>query len=242
MTVWCKYTNVPPLFLSCFSGMSGLYLSRLPELLHGQRWEKARGLRCARESLGADAAHTRHQPHQHHSGCGTPQPGDHQHPSEQPPQCCHSNGGPRDHGLPVPQPPTRVQLWGQPGAADWMRGWDSKTKQTARCWLNVMTDHCVSQTTPQISKAAMGLSCPVTCSSSVLEMLSSKTSMGVPKSPVLCLCAGVYCCLPVVKHFYLVPRLFCTSEVLFVHRPQTYCKRQQEPIPGFVFVSVCTQL
>lgn len=39
--------------------------------------------------------------------------------------------------------------------------------------------------------------------------------MGVPKPPVSCLCAGVYCCLSVVKHLYSVPRLFCTSEVLF---------------------------
>lgn len=156
--------------------MLGLYLSRLPELLHGQRWEEARGLRCARESLGADAAHTRHQPHQHHSSCGAPQPGNYQHPCEHPPQCRHSNGDPRDHGLPVPQPPARSQLWGQPGATDWMRGWDSKKKQTAWCWLNVMADHCVCQTTctspppeGRQSKAAMGLSCPLTCSSSVLE-------------------------------------------------------------------------
>lgn len=58
-------------------------------------------------------------------------------------------------------------------------GWEAgtpKKKQTAWCWLNVMADHCVCQTTctspppeGRQSKAAMGLSCPLTCSSSVLE-------------------------------------------------------------------------
>lgn len=45
-------------------------------------------------------------------------------------------------------------------------------------------------------------------------MLSSKTSMGVPKPPVLCLCASLCCCLSVVKYLYSVPRLICISEVL----------------------------
>lgn len=42
-------------------------------------------------------------------------------------------------------------------------------------------------------------------------MLSSKTSMGVPKPPVLCLCVSVCYCLSLVKHLYSVPRLFCTQ-------------------------------
>lgn len=133
------------------SGLLGLYLPRLPELLHGQRWEEAGGLRSSRESPGTDTAHARHQPHQHHGGSSTPQPGDHQHPCKQPPQRLHSNRNSRDHSFPGPQSPTRAHLWGQPGAADWLRGWDSQktyNRQHSADWMWRLINASVRQPVP----------------------------------------------------------------------------------------------
>lgn len=100
------------------SGVSGLYLPWLPELLHGQRREEAGGLRRARESSGADSPHAGHQPHQYHSR-GAPKPR-HQLPRQHPSQRHHSNRGPR-HGHLLVGGGTRQQgLWRFTGDAVWL--------------------------------------------------------------------------------------------------------------------------
>lgn len=103
---------------SVFSGLPGLHLPRLPELVHGQWREEAGGLRRARESSGADPAHAGHQPHQYRRS-GPAQPG-HQLPGQHPPQRHHSHGGACHGRLPIWGGARQPGLWRFAGDAVWL--------------------------------------------------------------------------------------------------------------------------